>query len=67
MLRHPKDRTKACKNTLLKQSEIAMSEGMRLTNEIEFRLRQNPYLNYFSSKKQAQDYAKYYANKLIWC
>lgn len=51
----------------LKQSEIAMSEGPRLLEEIEFRLSQSPYLNYFDAKKQALEYAKIFAGRLIWC
>jgi hypothetical protein len=66
------NRTKLMRSTpssswALTQSEIAMSEGTRLTEEIEFRLRQNPYLNYFDAKKQSIEYAKYFADRLIWC
>jgi hypothetical protein len=51
----------------LKQSEIAMSEGPRLLEEIEFRLSQSPYLTYFDARRQALAYAKTFADRLIWC
>jgi hypothetical protein len=50
---------------LLKQSEIAMGSGLRLIEETEFRLSQNPYLTYFNAKKEAIDYAKMFAIRLI--
>lgn len=52
---------------MLRQCEIDLAQGLMLLEEVEFRLRQNPHSRYFDIKKDAQKYAKSFAEKMIWC
>ena len=52
---------------MLKQAEIELVAGHRLLSEVEFRLKQSPYANYFDSVKSSKEYARTFARKLIWC
>lgn len=52
---------------MLTQAEIDLAQGLRLLEEVEFRLSQNPYLTYFDAKQEAQKYANSFARKMIWC